>query len=177
MSNYRSIIFSQNMVNKVVENKKTIFIIKTEFDHISQSIKECIYKTGDILLLKEKWAIHPEYNNIVYQNNFIYTHDLLIKWNTPVLLKKENTRINLCIKKIEFKKIENLTELDAQQNGNDKSTYPDEMEDSDPETGYFPPRSCINDFAYTWDQKYGKGSFDKSKESVWLIHFETIINK
>lgn len=173
----RSIIFSQNMVNKVVSKTKTILIIKAEINPITKIIKDCIYKVGDILLLKESWSIHPEYKNIIYQNNFIYTEQLQIKWKQPVLLKKEETRIQLNIKKVELKKIEELSEIEAQQNGNNKSSYPEEMEPSDPETGYFSPTSYLNDFAYNWDQKYGRDSFDNSKDYIWVIHFETIINK
>lgn len=163
------------MVNKIFSKEKILFIQKAENNEVTKSIDNCKHSVGDKLLLKESWAIHPEYGNLIFQQDF-FNFEPHIKWKSPILLKKENIRIVLEITKIEIKKLNEITELDAKYNGNYKSSWPDPLEDSDPETGYFPPTFYTNDFMCNWESKYGQHSSNCEKTLVWLIHFDTIIN-
>lgn len=167
--NNKIYFLSSEHISKLLQGKKTIICEKAN-KNIDTNLFEYPHKIGDTLLVKECWALFT--NEIVYRSSFIFREEDKIKWNPPVSLKKKDIRLKLQITQIELKSIGSLTNGEAEKNGDTESSWDgDETpEDSDPETGYFPPRSYLSGFCQNWKQKYGVEAIDD--DYVWIIKFD-----
>lgn len=175
----RPIIFSTQMVQAILEGRKTMTrrIVKFPKDFTGESVYDnspyglkysnskdtlvrmvCHYgEPGDQLWVKETFAR-------VSMGVYAYKAEapdkkaeMLFKWTPSIFMPRKASRINLLIKSISVERLQDISIEDALKEGiNHRSMN-------------YPP----SEFAWLWKSINGEGSWEQNPW-VWVIEFERI---
>lgn len=155
-------------------------------------------KPQDVLWVKEKFSedskeFYP-FDKLTFEaDNSIFDFELdpetrtikigketyPFKWKPSAMMPKRFSRFKLVITSVKVKRLKDLTTEEKMKTGNSKEisfSDPHPMEASDPETGYFSPKTTYQGFEGYWINKYLKDNEDPEKvldqnPFVWVIDF------
>lgn len=158
----KPILFNTDMVRAILDGRKTVTrrVLKPQPLFLS-SLVIPPYKVGDILYVRETWAI----NNITpHDPDFVYKadYDCAIKpycewkWHPSIRMPKEAARIFMKVTNVRVERLQDCGNMQAKDEG----------------------CNCCSQFARIWDSTIKKSDLDKygwaADPWVWVIEFERI---
>ena len=109
----KSILFSTNMVQAIIDGRKT------QTRRIAKTDKPP-YRAGDILYIRETWAQSPS-GDYLYKAHSMYKGmddaDFSFSWKPAIHMSKAAARIFLEVVNIRKEKLQDITEEDAKAEG------------------------------------------------------------
>jgi len=120
------------------------------------NLGKCPYgKEGDILYVRETFALGEEENAIIYKAD---NPTLNIKWKPSIYMPKTAARINLRITNVTVEQLQQMDSLDAISEGIRTQ----------------PPHSQLEAFKKLWGKINGSDSWEQNPW-VWVIEFERVV--
>lgn len=138
------------------------------------------YKIGDIIYVRETWALN-NFGQILFKadmdvSRFDYSN---VKWKPSIHMTKEYARLFLRVKDVRIERLNEISEEDAEKEGIEhieffefaeyKNLYGIGVDEVD---GKYISFSAKESFGQLWESIYGHGSFDN--RYIWVIEFEQI---
>lgn len=201
---FKPILFSTDMVQAILEDRKTqtrrplkkIPNLSSDIDWAGKFLKEnkharlffCPYgKPGDVLWVRETFAIQKYFNGLAENTCTIYKADFNdgpVDWNwkPSIYMPKEACRLFLELTDVRVERLQDITEINAIEEGvkvlqvwpeaPEKIFYKDYMRPKLEEntTGVQDP---IFSYGTLWESIHELGSFSKNPW-VWVIEFKQI---
>lgn len=145
-----------------------------------RSLYKAKYEVGDILWVRETYAIKPTIDPEQDWTTYLYkaSHELDgydTKWRPSIFMPKDACRIRLQVTDIRVERLQDISEEDAIAEGIDKvADYGS--------TGYrlytepnaaYADIDAVSSYESLWESINGKGSWDKNPW-VWVIAFKRI---
>jgi len=191
LKNAKPILFSTEMVQAILDGRKTVTRRKIDRDITNfcdvevdgilldyqnchgdfiNPIDLCRYRKGDILWVRETWSEHQEYYNnsakVFAEPHYIYKADGVYanKWRPSIHMPKEAARIFLKVTDVRVERLQDITEEDAITEGMSKTLVDGVIF-----------ISAKGNFHVLWDSlniKRGYGWEDNPW--VWVIEFERV---
>jgi hypothetical protein len=200
---HRPILFSTDMVQAILEGRKTQTrrVVKTidargfrtnyaPFEDFYGRVFKCPYgQPGDVLWVRETWA--PALNDFAYKAD--YSEDVINEpqnkglWKPSIHMPREAARLFLRIKSVRVKRLQDISEDDACEEGievktmpnadaGDYNCYPRNYMISEKDADgwpYFNEEQYIESFRTLWQSINGPESWD-ANPWVWVVEFERI---
>jgi hypothetical protein len=191
LKNAKPILFNTEMVQAILEGRKTVTRRKIDKDITNfcdvevdgtlldyqnchgdfiNPIDLCRYRKGDILWVRETWSEHQEYYNnsakVFAEPHYIYKADGVYanKWRPSIHMPKEAARIFLKVTDVRVERLQDITEEDAIAEGMSKTLVDGVIF-----------ISAKGNFHVLWDSLNIKRGYGwEVNPWVWVIEFERV---
>ena len=194
-SKSRPIIFSAEMVNAILENRKTMTRRVVNFDKeiVGTAMKgeKCPYgKIGDRLWVRETFGSQVRNDSVGGTGRFtVYKADnpnaidyksstgmeFPVEWKSPIFIPRIFSRITLEITNISVKRLQDISEEDCIKEGIEKIGFGELINYNEFVMPGVRIKYYASEFMQLWQQIKGKDSWDQNP-FVWVISFRRVEN-